>query len=90
MINEDAEKHKTKIIRSDVLVSINGFGISFVKYSLYLAIDINIAIRIERIIKVLDIESIDDISVILFSVVYGDIRSIFIIISVIAGIKICQ
>lgn len=47
----------------------NDFGIIFVVYSLYLAIVISIEISIDRIIRVLDIRSIEDISVMLFIVV---------------------
>lgn len=59
-------------------------------YSLYLAIVINIEIRIDRMINVFDIMSIDDSSVILLSVVYGGINIILIINRVIIGIKMCQ
>jgi hypothetical protein len=72
------------------LVRINGLGIIFVVYSLYLAIVINIEIRIDKMISVFDIRSIEDISVKLFIVVYGGIKSIFIINITIIGIKICQ
>lgn len=90
MINDEAEKHKMRIISKDEFINRKNFGIIFVRYSLYLAIVINIEIRIERTIKVFDIISIDDISVMLLRVVYGGIRSMFMIIRVIIGIKMCQ
>lgn len=65
-------------------------GIIFVVYSLYLAIVISIEIRIDRIIRVFDIISIDEISVMLFIVVYGGISNILMISRVIIGIIICQ
>lgn len=73
-----------------MFVRINGLGIIFVVYSLYLAIVINIEIIIDRIISVFDIKSIEDISVKLFIVVYGGISSIFIISITITGMKMCQ
>jgi hypothetical protein len=57
---------------------------------LCLAIVINIEISRDRIIRVFDIISIDDISVILFIIVYGDIKSMLIINITITGIKMCQ
>lgn len=68
----------------------NDFGIIFVVYSLYLAIVISIEISIDRIIRVLDIRSIEDISVMLFIVVNWGINNIFMIRSTIIGIKMCQ
>lgn len=68
----------------------NGLGIIFVVYSLYLAIVISIEIIIDKIISVFDIKSIDVISVKLFIVVYGGINSIFIINITIIGMKVCQ
>jgi hypothetical protein len=68
----------------------NGFGIIFVVNSLYLAIVINIEIRIDRIISVFDIRSIDDISVKLFIVVYGGINIMFKINITIIGMNVCQ
>jgi hypothetical protein len=47
-------------------------------------------IKIDRTIKVFDIISIDEISVMLFIVVYGGISSMLIIRIVIIGIKMCQ
>lgn len=73
-----------------MLVRINDFGIIFVVSSLYLAIVISIEIRIDKIISVFDIKSIDDSSVKLFIVVYGGINSIFIIRITIIGINECQ
>lgn len=73
-----------------MFVIINSFGIVFVKYSLYLAIVINIEISRDRMISVFDIESIDDISVILFIIVYCGINSMFIINITITAVKICQ
>lgn len=64
----------------------NGFGIVFVVNSLYLAIVISIEIRIDRMISVFDIRSIDDISVRLFIVVYGGINIMFMINRTIIGI----
>lgn len=89
-MNEEAEKHNTSTISSDEFVIIKNFGMFFVKYNLYLAIVINIEIKIDSVIRVFDIMSIDDSSEMLFSVVYGGINNIFIISSVIVGIKICQ
>jgi hypothetical protein len=68
----------------------NDFGIIFVVYSLYLAIVISIEISIDRIIRVLDIRSIEDISVMLFIVVNWGINNIFMIRRTIIGIKMCQ
>lgn len=65
-------------------------GISFVLNNLYLAIVINIEIRIDKMIRVFDMVSMDVISVILFIVVYGGINSMFIINRTMIGIKICQ
>lgn len=44
----------------------------------------------DKIISVFDIESIDDISVILFIIVYCGIRSMFIISITITTVKMCQ
>lgn len=63
-----------------------GFGIIFVVNNLYLAIVISIEIRIDRMISVFDIKSIDDISVKLFIVVYGGMNSIFMINNTMIGI----
>lgn len=52
-----------------MFVKINGLGIIFVVYSLYLAMVISIEIIIDRMISVFDIRSIEDISVRLFIVV---------------------
>lgn len=69
---------------------INGFGIIFVVNNLYLAIVINIEIRIDRMISVFDIRSIDDISVKLFIVVYGGINIMFKINITMIGMNECQ
>ena len=89
-MKDDAEKHSTRIVKSDVLVIIKNLGIIFVVYNLYLAIVISIEIKIDRMIKVFDIMSIDVISVMLFIVVYGGTRSILTINRVITGIIMCQ
>lgn len=73
-----------------MFVRINDFGIIFVVNSLYLAIVISMEIKIDRMISVFDIRSIDDISVKLFIVVYGGINSMLMISITITGIKICQ
>lgn len=89
-MNDEAEKHSTKIASSLTFVSRKNLGIIFVLYSLYLAIVISIEIKIDRMISVFDITSIDDNSVILLSVVYGGMNIILIISRVIIGIKMCQ
>lgn len=68
----------------------NDFGIIFVVYSLYLAIVISIEISMDKIIRVLDIRSNEDISVMLFIVVNCGINIMFIISRTIIGIKMCQ
>lgn len=73
-----------------MFVRMNSLGIIFVEYSLYLAIVINIEISRDKMIRAFDILSIDDISVMLFIVVYGDINNIFMISRTIIGIKMCQ
>lgn len=68
----------------------NDFGIIFVVYSLYLAIVMSIEISMDKIIRVLDIRSNEDISVMLFIVVNCGINIMFIISRTIIGIKMCQ
>lgn len=69
-----------------MFVRMKGFGIIFVVNNLYLAIVISMEIRIDRMISVFDIKSIDDISVKLFIVVYGGMNSIFMINNTMIGI----